>query len=54
LQCVQTGSIAFPAFGGNKVNIFFSIFMKRRFDTTGMVSDIIPLDDIVEKGIQRL
>jgi len=42
------------AYSADEVNIFLSMLMKRRFDTTGMVSDIIPLDDIVEKGFERL
>ncbi len=42
------------AYSADEIDIFLSMLVNHRFDATGMVSDVIPLDDIVEKGFQRL
>ena len=42
------------AYSADDVAIFLDLLTQKRFNTAGMVSDIISLDDIVEKGFQRL
>lgn len=42
------------AYSADDVNIFLDLLMQKRFKTEGLVSDIISLDDIVEKGFKRL
>jgi threonine dehydrogenase-like Zn-dependent dehydrogenase len=42
------------AYSADDVNIFLDLLSQRRFKTEGLVSDIIKLDDIVEKGFDRL
>jgi (R,R)-butanediol dehydrogenase/meso-butanediol dehydrogenase/diacetyl reductase len=42
------------AYGADEVDLCLDMLAKRRFNTRGMLSDIISLDDIVEKGFERL
>jgi threonine dehydrogenase-like Zn-dependent dehydrogenase len=42
------------AYGEDEIRLCLDFLARRRFKTEGMVSDIISLDDIVEKGFQRL
>jgi 2-desacetyl-2-hydroxyethyl bacteriochlorophyllide A dehydrogenase len=42
------------AYSADDVNIFLDLVAQKRFNTAGIVSDIIKLDDIVEKGFERL
>ena len=42
------------AFGEDEIQMCLDFLARRKFSTKGMVSDIIPLDDIVEKGFERL
>jgi threonine dehydrogenase-like Zn-dependent dehydrogenase len=42
------------AYGEAEIRLCLDFLAQRRFNTEGMVSDIISLDDIVEKGFERL
>jgi (R,R)-butanediol dehydrogenase/meso-butanediol dehydrogenase/diacetyl reductase len=42
------------AYGEDEIRLCLDFLTQRRFNTEGMVSDIISLDDIVEKGFERL
>lgn len=42
------------AYGADEIRLCLDFLAQRRFNTNGMVSDIISLDDIVEKGFERL
>jgi threonine dehydrogenase-like Zn-dependent dehydrogenase len=42
------------AYGEDEIRLCLDFLAKRRFNTEGMISDIISLDDIVEKGFERL
>jgi (R,R)-butanediol dehydrogenase / meso-butanediol dehydrogenase / diacetyl reductase len=42
------------AFTKDDIDIFLDLLAQKRFKTDGMVSDIIKLDDIVEKGFNKL
>lgn len=42
------------AYGEDEIRICLDFLAQRRFKTEGMLSDIISLDDIVEKGFERL
>jgi len=42
------------AYTADDINIFLDMLTKHRIKTEGMVSDIIKLDDIVEKGFERM
>lgn len=42
------------AYGEDEIRLCLDFLAQRRFNTEGMVSDIISLDDIVEKGFERL
>ena len=42
------------AYDDEDIHICLDFLSQRRFNTVGMVSDIISLDDIVEKGFERL
>lgn len=42
------------AYGEDEIRICLDFLARRKFKTEGMVSDIISLDDIVEKGFERL
>ena len=42
------------AYGEDEIRFCLDFLAQRRFNTEGMVSDIISLDDIVEKGFERL
>ncbi|NQT31853.1 MAG: alcohol dehydrogenase catalytic domain-containing protein [Deltaproteobacteria bacterium] len=42
------------AYGEDEIRLCLDFLAQRRFKTEGMVSDIIGLDDIVEKGFERL
>jgi (R,R)-butanediol dehydrogenase/meso-butanediol dehydrogenase/diacetyl reductase len=45
------GSIAYDEVD---VRICLDLLAKRKFNTNEMVSDIISLDDVIEKGFERL
>ncbi len=45
------GSIAY---GEEEVHICLDLLRRKKFDTKDMISDIIGLDDVVEKGFERL
>ena len=42
------------AYSEDEIRICLDFLAQKRFNTVGMVSDIISLDDIVEKGFERL
>jgi len=42
------------AYGEDEIRICLDFLAQRRFKTEGILSDIISLDDIVEKGVERL
>lgn len=42
------------AYGEDEIRLCLDFLAQRRFNTEGMISDIISLDDIVEKGVERL
>ncbi len=42
------------AYGEDEIRLCLDFLAQRKFKTEGMVSDIIGLDDIVEKGFERL
>jgi threonine dehydrogenase-like Zn-dependent dehydrogenase len=42
------------AYSEDEIRLCLDFLAQRRFNTEGMVSDIISLDDIVEKGFERL
>ena len=42
------------AYGEDEIRICLDFLAQRKFKTEGMLSDIISLDDIVEKGFERL
>jgi len=50
----ETDIKASLAYGEDEVHIVLDFLAQRRFNTKGMVSDIISLDDVVEKGFERI
>lgn len=42
------------AYGEDEIRLCLDFLAQRRFNTEGMLSDIISLDDIVEKGFEKL
>lgn len=42
------------AYSAEDVNIFLNMLTNRWVKTKGLVSDIISLDDIVEKGFEKM
>lgn len=50
----EVGLVSSLAYTADEARLVLGYLADGRFKTTGMVSDIIPLADIVEKGLERL